>query len=233
VGYLFASPVSNATIQAISQTGSWQEINSTQSATPVTKNVFTLYIDHGTAVNNASYSYIVVPGMTAASMDAYAAANPIQIIRNDANVQAVRQSSLGVTQAAFYAADSFSIATGQTVAASTPSTVMLEQQPDSLKISASTPAAKQITLQLTLTGVHISSSGSTWLDAMGTGIASLNLPSVLTETLRRWSVCPAMTERAHTLIPSRQRSPWPPIPLSRMMRLELLNSVIRSAVRPL
>jgi chondroitin AC lyase len=176
VGYLFASPVSNATIQAISQTGSWQEINSTQSATPVTKNVFTLYIDHGTAVNNASYSYIVVPGMTAASMDAYAAANPIQIIRNDANVQAVRQSSLGVTQAAFYAADSFSIATGQTVAASTPSTVMLEQQPDSLKISASTPAAKQITLQLTLTGVHISSSGSTWLDAMGTGIASLNLP---------------------------------------------------------
>jgi autotransporter-associated beta strand protein len=176
VGYFFITPISNATISAVAQSGNWAALNTAASSSTVTQNVFTLYIDHGTAVSNGSYSYIAVPGIAESAMDAYSAANPIQVIRNDATVQAVRQSTLDLTQAAFYAADSFAIVPGQTLAASAPSTVMLQRNPDVLKLSASSPQALQMALNLTLTGVTLSGSSSTWFDALGNAVAGFNLP---------------------------------------------------------
>ena len=176
VGYFFISPVSNATIQAISQTGSWSEINTSQSTTPVTENVFSLFINHGTAVSNGSYSYIVVPNMTEAGMDAYAAANPIQVINNDSKAQAVYQSTLGITQTAFYAADTVTIAAGETLAANGSSMVMLQQYNNGLKLSASNPQNAQANLNVTLVGVGLSGSSSTWLDSLGSAVVGFNLP---------------------------------------------------------
>ncbi len=176
VGYFFITPVSNATISAVTQSGNWATLNTAASSSTVTQNVFTLYVDHGTAVSNGSYSYIAVPGIAESAMDAYLASDPIQVLRNDATVQAIRQSSLDVTEAAFYAADSFAIVPGQTLAASAPSTVMLQRNPDMLKLSASSPQALQMSLNLTLTGVTLSGSSSTWFDALGNATAGFNLP---------------------------------------------------------
>ena len=176
VGYFFINPVSNATIQAISQSGNWAALNTAASSSTVTSNVFTLYINHGTAVSNGSYSYIAVPGITAAQMDSYLASNPIQVLSNTSTVQAIRQSTLNITQAAFYAAGSFTITAGETVAASTPSAVILQSQPNSLKLSASSPQASSGALNVTLGSINLS-GGSTWFDAMGTATVGFNLPS--------------------------------------------------------
>jgi chondroitin AC lyase len=176
VGYFFPTPVSNATIMAGPQTGNWQSINSQYSNATVTQSVFTLYMNEGTHTANQSYSYIVVPGITAANMDAYLASDPIQIIRNDANVQAIRQSAQDITQAAFYAPDSFSITTGQTVSANAASMVMLQRQTNVLKLAASNPQNLALNLQLQLTGVKLSGSGSTWFDSMGNAAVTFNLP---------------------------------------------------------
>jgi autotransporter-associated beta strand protein len=176
VGYYFPTPVSNATISAVTQSGNWQEINSQYSNSTVTQNVFSLYIDHGSHTSNGSYFYIVVPDTTAAGMSAYVADDPIQVLSNNAEVQAVQQTSLDITQAAFYTPDSFSIVPGQTVAANAPSAVMLERQPDVLKLDASSPQNLQMTLQVQLSGVTLSGSSPGWFDAMGTSTVSLNLP---------------------------------------------------------
>jgi autotransporter-associated beta strand protein len=176
VGYFFPTPVSNATIMAGPQTGNWQSINSQYSNSTVTQSVFTLYMNEGTHTASQSYSYIVVPGITAASMDAYLASDPIQIIRNDANVQAIRQSAQDITQAAFYAPDSFSITAGQTISANAASMVMLQRQTNVMKLAASNPLNQPLTLQLQLTGVKLSGSGSTWFDSMGNAAATFNLP---------------------------------------------------------
>jgi chondroitin AC lyase len=175
VGYFFLAPVSNATIKAATQTGSWYKINTTQSTTAVSGNVFTLYVNHGTAVSNGSYSYIAVPGITEADMDAYEASMPIQVLRNDGNVQAVQQTALDITQASFYAGDAFSIIPGETVAANGASMLMMQRQPNVLKLSASNPQNAQMNLAVTLTNVNLSGSSS-WFDAMGSGTANLNLP---------------------------------------------------------
>ena len=175
VGYFFLTPVSNATIMAVAQTGNWSSLNTAASGN-VTQNIFTLYIDHGTAVSNGTYAYIAVPGITLATMDSYFATNPIQVLRNDANVQAVRNSTLDVTEAAFYAADSFTMVPGQTVAASGASTIMLQRQPNVLKLSASSPQALQEALNVSLSNVTLSGGTSTWFDALGTATATFNLP---------------------------------------------------------
>jgi chondroitin AC lyase len=177
VGYFFLTPVSNATIMAVAQSGTWAALNTAESSSTVTQNVFTLYINHGTAVNNGSYSYIVVPNTTAAQMDSYFASTPIQFIRNDATVQAVRNSALDLTEAAFYAADSFTMVPGQTVGVNAPSTIMLQRpQANVLKLSASNPQAAALALQVQLTGVTLSGSTSTWFDALGNATATFNLP---------------------------------------------------------
>ena len=90
-GYFFPGGVSNAGISGVNQTGSWQSINTGQSADPVTLGVFSLHLNHGTAVSGGSYTYIVAPGLDAAAMDAFPVAN-YQILRNDETVQAVKDT---------------------------------------------------------------------------------------------------------------------------------------------
>ncbi len=175
VGYVFIDPVSNATIQAIPQSGTWASLNTAASSSTVTQNIFTLYINHGTAVASGSYSYIAVPGITADQMDAYLASNPIQVLSNTSTVQAVHQATLGMTQAAFYSSGSLALATGQMLATSAPSAIILQNQPNMLKLSASSPQASSGALSVTLAGVNLS-GGSIWFDAMGTATAGFNLP---------------------------------------------------------
>jgi len=102
VGYVFPAPVSTATIEAKAQTGTWQSINDGYDATPVTRNVFSLDLNHGTATNHGQYAYTIVPGISAAEMDAYQAGNPIQILSNTPAVQAVKHLPLGITSAMFW-----------------------------------------------------------------------------------------------------------------------------------
>jgi chondroitin AC lyase len=174
VGYYFPNPVSNATIMAVAQSGSWYQLNTAESSATVTQNVFTLYIDQGKAVSNGTYAYIAVPGVTEAQMTSYS--DPIQILTNTSTVQAVRNSTLDVTQAAFYSAGSFTMMPGQTISSSAPSTVMFRRQPNWMELSASSPEAQAIPLSVQLSGVTLSTSGTTWFDAMGTGTAGFNLP---------------------------------------------------------
>jgi len=69
----------------------------------VTLGVFSLHLNHGTAVNGGSYSYIVAPGLDAAAMDTFPVAN-YQVLRNDATIQAVKDLAADKTSVNFWAA---------------------------------------------------------------------------------------------------------------------------------
>lgn len=69
--------------------------------------MFSLWVNHGTTPNSAGYSYVVRPNIDAGDMDAYAADLDIEVLSNTSTVQAVRHNGLGITQAAFYAADTW------------------------------------------------------------------------------------------------------------------------------
>ncbi len=176
VGYLFFNPVSNATLMANTQTGTWQAINSQYDTTVVSKNVFTLYLNHGTAVNNANYSYLVLPGVTVAQMESYATGN-WQILQNDATIQAVRNSNSDLTQATFYNAGLLTISPSLSLNANNKSLVMMQRQGQTLKLSASSPESLSFALGLTINGLPLRGPNASWSGSTPSSSLTMSLPS--------------------------------------------------------
>lgn len=101
-GYYF--PAGNSNLQAtfIANTGSWSQINSGDSGTVYTDNYLKLWFNHGLQPTNASYTYVILPNMTATSVSNYALNPDIVILTNTASIQAVKKTTLGVVAANFW-----------------------------------------------------------------------------------------------------------------------------------
>jgi hyaluronate lyase len=105
IGYYFPD---GAPWQSLDETrsGSWHDINAGGPAAVLTAQYRTLWFDHGVMPAGASYSYMALPGKSADDTAAYAASPAVQIIENDAVVQAVTHTGLGITAANFWSTGS-------------------------------------------------------------------------------------------------------------------------------
>lgn len=102
VGYIF--PAGGQVVEkAGKQTGSWRSINGNLSDDPITKGVFSLWLDHGKSPKAASYQYILLPSVRPTDVPGYARKPAVAIVKNDKEVQAVRHTYLGITEAVFRA----------------------------------------------------------------------------------------------------------------------------------
>lgn len=63
VGYIIPAG-SRAVLSLEQRTGSWYDINRTQPKAPISADIFTLVLDHGTQPQHASYHYHIVPAIT-------------------------------------------------------------------------------------------------------------------------------------------------------------------------
>ena len=88
VGYYFPEPA-DASLSLQEKSGSWNAINSSQSAGTVTQSLFTLYLDHGVGPQNAGYAYTVLPDTDAGGLAQYAQAPDMTVLCNTKKVQAV------------------------------------------------------------------------------------------------------------------------------------------------
>lgn len=88
------------------RTGSWSDVNTDNSSTPFSEDVFTLYFDHGIKPANATYAYIIVPNLTKNDVKNYNI-NDIEILANNDSVQAVYHKGLKTYGFAFYKAAYF------------------------------------------------------------------------------------------------------------------------------
>lgn len=106
VGYFFPKG-GNISVSNQAQTGDWKTINSSLASETVSKNVFKLWFDHGTAPQKQTYAYIVAPGLKTASAAGSYAVNNIQILANTDSVQVVRNERLNVYGMIFARAATF------------------------------------------------------------------------------------------------------------------------------
>jgi chondroitin AC lyase len=107
IGYIFPQG-GKVVVSNQSQSGNWYDINNNGVDATVSKNVFSLWFDHGKQVTNGEYAYIIVPGKTVAEMQSYYASDNIEILANNDSVQAVRHKGLGMYGIIFYNAASYS-----------------------------------------------------------------------------------------------------------------------------
>jgi hyaluronate lyase len=103
-GYVF---VDGGAVNALREerTGSWADVttNNNPPTDPITRRYLTLWFDHGVDPTDETYAYLLAPGATPART-AELADDPgnVQILANDARVQAVRVPRLGVTAVNFF-----------------------------------------------------------------------------------------------------------------------------------
>lgn len=145
VGYVFPEEgplkVSNKT-----QTGHWIDED------PQSADAFTLYFDHGRQPEDAGYEYIVLPAKQPEQVEAYADDPAVEVLRNDAQVQAVRHADLERTSAVFYEAGELDLGDGRTLSLSQPGLVMLDESGDLARVSVSNPERPGISVRVALSG---------------------------------------------------------------------------------
>jgi hyaluronate lyase len=84
------------------RSGAWSDINGGGSSSQLTAQYQTLWFDHGIQPSGAKYSYIVLPGKSAADTAAYAGSPAVQVLQNDAQAQAVTHAGLGIRGVNFW-----------------------------------------------------------------------------------------------------------------------------------
>ncbi len=165
-----------------SATGSWYDITKQLHTPrdPVSREVFSLWINHGTDVKDASYEYMVVPSISREEIPAYTARKSIEVISNTPEVQAVKHKVLDICQVVFYKTGQVQISENLTLGSDSEGLVMLKTDGQTItEISVSDPTRKMGKIHLTL-NIPMNTSGKNhnaiWDSEMKATQLSINLP---------------------------------------------------------
>lgn len=147
-GYLFPSG-GNVTLRNIDQTGSWSEINTSQSNEKLKHRVFSLWINHGNHPVDARYEYIIVPSSNVRNLEKWVEKNPIHIISNTSAVQCVQNRVASLFATAFYLPGTISLDKGLTLSADNPCLILTDlSDKRRMRICVSDPTQTLSTLRL-------------------------------------------------------------------------------------
>lgn len=137
LGYYFpGSPSLRARVTE--QTGSFHAIKGDlkEETEPAVRQYFECWFDHGTEPAGETYSYVLLPGMSADQVAAYSAAPEIEILENSEKVQAVKEKNLKLWAADFWTDETITV---DGVTCKNKASVMMEEANGVLTISVSDP----------------------------------------------------------------------------------------------
>ena len=103
MAWVFLQPTTLQTLRE-DRTHAWSELAKKEDPTPITRRFVTLWLDHGTNPDGATYQYAILPGASVDQAERYAAAPPAAVLACTEQVHAVRVPGEGVTAANFWAA---------------------------------------------------------------------------------------------------------------------------------
>ncbi len=140
-GYVFPES-SGVYIQNNTAQGSWYDINR-QTDSPkdiLEKEVFKIWLDHGTRASDETYEYIIVPATSVEALEQNQTTQNIEILSNTPELQAVKHSGLGMVQAVFYKAGTVQVTDKLQVGCDSPGIIMLKYKDQKLvQITISDP----------------------------------------------------------------------------------------------
>lgn len=157
IGYYFPT---SPTIKAIreARTGAWSDIDSDGSTTGITRNFLRMSFEHGSNPTNTTYQYVLLPGRSATRTGHYAASPHITVLNNNANVQAVRENTLGITAANFWTDTTY---TYGGITSNKKASVLVREDGTFIDVSVSDPTQLNtagISLQIALDGGNLVSA---------------------------------------------------------------------------
>jgi len=178
VGYLFPERT-QLTLEAGPRTGSWSTIG-TGPAQPVTRSIFDLWIQHGTAPRDAGYEYIVLPNISRGQLAARSRAPRLRILANAAELQSVYDPQPGLVEAVFRKAGTLRTPLG-VLSVDQACLLLAARSAHGWKITASNPENQALTLtvQIDANSLTLSLPGG---EAAGSSLTSqLNASAAKTQ----------------------------------------------------
>ncbi|MEI7423303.1 MAG: polysaccharide lyase family 8 super-sandwich domain-containing protein [Prolixibacteraceae bacterium] len=164
IAYVFPTPT-DVLLNNKPYTGYWHDLVSTTrkiNSDKETRELFSLWIDHGKQPADASYAYIVAPGTNPAVTDPDSISSRVKILVNTVKIQAVHHLGLNITQVVFYDQGTVQLSNGLTLTANNPGIVMLKGTAQSIEeITVADPGRKLHSFQLSVSE-NFSGGGANW-----------------------------------------------------------------------
>jgi chondroitin AC lyase len=153
IGYYFLGN-QNVVVRSDAQTGSWKDLEANSKHKELmTKDVFSLWVDHGEQPSDGSYAYAVMPGMGRELFVDKAGVFPFAILKQTSAVQAVEFADQGLVQIAFFEAGGLQVLGGLDVEVNMPCLVMVQKEGRGLVLSVADPTQKLNQIQFKLDGL--------------------------------------------------------------------------------
>jgi len=129
------------------KTGRWSDIGPS-GTTPLSRDVFSVWIDHGTNVDGGVYQYTVLPGIH--GVQAEEVLRQVEVLSNTPALQAVRHNGLKLLEAAFRQPGKLAASSGWTLAVDQPCLLLFQETVEGVRLSVSNPETKPLTVNVTL-----------------------------------------------------------------------------------
>ncbi len=152
IGYFFPTPI-QVNLSNRTATGSWFKVNrqSGSSKQEIELEMFKLWINHGSNVNEGSYQYMVIPAASKEQVSAYAAKPDVEILSNTAEMQAVHHKGLNIWQVVFYKNEIVELDGDLKIKTENPCILLVKTDGRNVKeISVADPSRKMNSIHLSL-----------------------------------------------------------------------------------
>lgn len=142
IGYYFPTGA-NIDLLREYREGNWFNINESkvEADKVVTNNYLTMYIDHGSNIENEKYSYVLLPGKSSEEVERYSEDPSIEILRNDEMAHGVKHKGLKMEGANFWTDEENT--SGFITSDSKASVMIKENEDNTLTIVVSDPTFEQ------------------------------------------------------------------------------------------
>ncbi|HEY1170878.1 MAG TPA: polysaccharide lyase family 8 super-sandwich domain-containing protein [Verrucomicrobiae bacterium] len=165
IGYYFPQATEIRAVRE-ARTGAISDIDDGGSTTPITRNYLRMTLDHGSNPLDATYQYVLLPGRSARHTKTYAQYPQVIVLTNTGNMQAVQETTLGITAANFWT-DTTRTVGG--ITANKKCSVLVREDGAFIDVAVSDPTQANtgtIKLQIAKVGTCISADPSISLDPL-------------------------------------------------------------------
>jgi chondroitin AC lyase len=151
MGYVFPAPTT-VTVCAQTQSGNWHRVHSRESARGVARDVFSLWIDHGSKPHGAGYAYLVFPDADASALPSLCRTLPVTILQQTASILAVARPDGKFIQAAFFEPGRLAWGNASSLEVDVPCLAMLDATADVIHLYVADPTHTQESVKFWLAG---------------------------------------------------------------------------------
>ena len=148
-----------------------------------TNTYFKMGINHGDSVENGTYSYVLLPGSTEEETAAFAENSTVEVVRNDVDVQAVKDTQSGAFAMNVWPTEGTGSESVNGIAVDASASIYTQTKDGVMTIAISDPKQKDVQIGLTLTdgyaevvsadeGVTVNENGSFTIDTTDSAGAS-------------------------------------------------------------